>query len=210
MAMAADSSSPNEAITAARQARSIMDKYQIDLSDLREKSEFSSLAAGQARKRVPGWEQAIAITIADLNDCVVSFDSERKFLFKGFDEDTQVASFMFFYITESCKRALKTYKKSNPNAQSNTFKNYFAQEIDTKVKKILEERSQDTLTESGKSLIAVKKQLVEERFGKADYVERKTSHKFDPHSALAGTEAGKKVNLVTGVHSERNAHAALA
>lgn len=199
LAMAADSSSPNEAAIAARQARSIIDKFQINDCDLLERGDFATHITGKNRKRVPVWEQTIAIAIAKLNDCIAVFNLKRQFVFKGFDEDALVAKFMLTYLVEACLRNCKTHMKESAFGNHNDFKCGFAAAIEGKVEEILKERRDDSIRSTGKNLIVIKKSLVEERFGKERYSTSKATTVKDPYSYWEGVETGKKTNLVTGV-----------
>lgn len=203
MSMAADSSSPNEAAIAARRARAIIDKYQIDMTDLKERSEFGERSAGGQRKRVPRWEQWLSIDIARLNDCIVDFDRRKQFIFKGFDEDAIVSRFMFTYITENCRRECKKYIEKNSYGCRGSFKTGYAIAVKEKIKEISETRRQELAEGTGKSLIVIKKDLVNRRFGEAEYRSTRPVNTADRRSFLEGSEAGKRVNIVTGVESEK-------
>jgi len=121
LAMAADSSSPNEAVIAARRARSIIDKFQINNYDLEDVSDFGISSPGKARTKIPQWEQNIAIVVAQLNDCIANIE-RGKFQYKGFSEDAEVAGFMFLYIVENGKRTCKEFMQSTYNGCRNSFK----------------------------------------------------------------------------------------
>lgn len=201
MAMAADSSSPHEAAIAARRARAIMDEHQLGLGDLAEKSEFGSVTAGKARQHIPLWEQSLCIWIANLNDCVARFDGLGRFVFSGFDEDAEVCKFMFFYLTENGRRTCKEFIKQKPWGCRNSFKLHYAHAVTEKIQAILEARKEQLKTSTGKSLVLVKKGLVEKQFGTADYGKTKRKIEVDYDSAIAGLQAGERTNIVTGVES---------
>jgi len=199
MAMAADCSSPNEAAIAAKRARSVMDKYQISLGDIADKSEFGSESASKARSRVPLWEQTLVVDIANLNDCIARYDNAGRFVFHGFDVDAKVCKFMFFYLTENGKRTCKWFIQTNPLGCRNSFKLGYSVAVGEKIKKIIEARKAELKTSTGTSLVLVKKSLVENEFGEAKYRNDSYSKSLDYRSQLAGQVAGAGVNIVTGV-----------
>lgn len=202
MAMAADSSSPHEAAIAARRARAIMDKYQLDFADLKDQSNFSAAATGAPRARVPIWEQFICVGIAELNDCVVHFNKHGCFIFKGFDEDVQVARFMYGYLAEHGIRCCKNFMAKNPDGCRNSYKLGYANAVRDKIDGMLAERKEQLKTSDGKSLVLLKKQLVENEFGKAGYKTKKRSTPADLYSTFEGYQAGKRTNIVNGIDAE--------
>jgi len=205
MAMAGDKSSPEEAAIAARRARSIIDQYQLSLSDLQEESEFGCAVASKARRITPGWEQSLTIWVAELNDCVAKFDRYGRIVFGGFDEDVKVCKFMFYYLTEKCKRACKEYMKSNPCGCRNSFKLGYAWAVTDKIKLMIEARKTDLKTSSGTSLVLIKKDLVEKEFGVTKYGKERQTKSADLLSQIAGQMVGEKTNIVTGLE-EDNRH----
>lgn len=201
MAMAADSSSPNEAAIAARRARSIMDKFQLEADDLKDAPDFGSSLAGAARHRIPQWEKNIAISIAQLNDCIAHIE-RGKFVFSGFAEDAEVASFMFLYITENGIRTCKRFISETPSGCRNSFKINYAWAIQSKISEMLQARKTELKNSCGKSLVVIKNQLVEQHFGAAKYGESKAKYDIDPISAIMGMKAGQQTNIVTGIYDE--------
>lgn len=202
MAMAADVSSPNEAAIAARRARSIIDQYQLESCDLADKSEFSAQVASKARSRVPRWEQTLCVAVANLNDCIAIFNNSRCIVFKGFDEDAEVCKFMFFYLVENGKRCCKNYIRETPRGCRYSFKHKYALTVCEKIILIMETRKTELKTSSGQSLVLVKKNLVENEFGAADYDEHKSYKQLDRESELAGYIAGQRTNIVTGIRTD--------
>lgn len=204
MAMAADSSSPNEAAIAARRARAIIDKYQINLSELGDKDQFGTSIGSKARQRTPAWEQTLCISIADLNDCIAKFDGQGRIVFKGFAEDAEVCAFMYHYITENGKRCCKAYIARNPRGCRNSFKLGYAWAVKEKISEIIKERQAEIKTSTGTSLVLLKKNLVESEFGVANYGEKATAT-ANPSSQLAGEIAGRRTNIVTGLGGDQRA-----
>lgn len=209
MAMAADSPSPNEAAIAAKRARAIIDKHQLSDADLLERSDFGSYSAGKARQRIPQWESNIVIGVANLNDCIARFDrsssgnnKDKIFAFKGFKEDCEIARFMYHYITQNCIRCCTEYINQNPNGCRNSFKMGYSFTISRRIDEIIKERRQHQSESTGKSLVLIKKQLVEQEFGEAKYTMRSSSRSLDYNSTKKGREAARKTNITTGIRED--------
>lgn len=205
MAMAADSSSPNEAAIAARRARSIMDQHQLNAGDLAEQSEFGVNTASQARKRTPRWEQGLAISIAKLNDCIVGFSDDKRILFKGFVDDAQLCEFMFIYLVAHGLKLSQAHMKANRDGNPADFKNGYMSAIREKITAMIEERKKLVIVETGQALMVVKQELVANEFGQTNYRTATTRGARSAYSSEAGHDAGKRTNIVTGVQGKAQA-----
>lgn len=210
MAMAEDSSSPNEAAIAARRARILMDKYQLDHDDIEHATqEFADAIAGTRRRFVALWEQSLAINIANLNDCQVRYTDYKQFKFEGMANDAEVCRYMFYYLTRAAKRQCSEYLKGEGytryNARLGTaWKLGFAYAIRDKINEMVEEREK-MVTATGKGLVVVKMGLVHQHFGVAKYGSAKTSHRADPEATTAhanGHKAGQRQSVHTGIGSD--------
>lgn len=202
MAMAADSSSPNEAAIAARRARAIMDQYQLSAGDLREQSEFGTHTAGKSRQKVPVWEQGLGIYIAKLNDCMVKFNDDGQFVFEGFDEDAQLAEFMFTYLVAHGLKMSRLHMKATPGGNPYDFKMGYWAAIKEKIVAIIEERASLTVVETGQALMVVKQSLVAQEFGNVKYGSCSTRSTRSHYSREAGHATGCSTNIVTGVSAK--------
>ncbi len=215
LAMAADGSSPNEAAIAAKRARALMDKHQISQKDLVESDGFGEELAGKSRQSVPLWEQGLAIYVAELNDCRVTYESEcvgwrkytKRFKFQGFESDVIIARYMFGILTENGNRLCKKFMKTSPVGGitvTNTFKKNYSRALSERIKKIIKERKEQVVTSTGTSLVVQKTALVTKKFGAARYKKASStdrSHDSAAHAAAAhaGRQAGKSANITTGV-----------
>lgn len=207
MAMAGDVSSPNEAAIAAKRARSLMDKHQIQMHDLEEASLFGTgNAAGNARVYIPVWENMLSVAIGNYNDCLVDVYAGR-LRFKGYDADVQVAQFMFTYMMGTAKRLCSEFMKQKGYTRYNAtvgtaFKSAFTRELCIRLKILATER--DALEYSpGQSLVVFKKAEVEAEFGTARYKESKfpvKSGKNVGDAIHAGASHGRSIPL----HTELN------
>lgn len=71
LAMANDTSSPNEALLAAKRARTLMDKYQLSQEDIETQigSQLLEAQIGKQKGKLFLWERYLAAGCANLNDC---------------------------------------------------------------------------------------------------------------------------------------------
>lgn len=217
LAMANDAGSPREAEIAARRARSLMDDHQLNLEDLKERSQFNTVEVGTSRRFIAEWEQSLAIGIAKFNDCIVDKNksgntengSMYKIRFKGFDEDVKICEYLFGYLTLVAKNTCSLYLKGEGydryNARLGTaFKRGFAREMQERFKLLAEKRK--AKFSKSTDLVVIKNQLVTEHFGLARY-KKSSSVDLDYESNCAfvkGRDEAKKTKIHDGVES--NSH----
>jgi len=221
LAMANDCSSPNEAITAARQARILMDKHQVSMGDLVESDGFSDSDSGINFINIPLWKSQLAVVVAKFNDCQSYFNCEVKehkgkikrvkiIMFRGFETDVAVAISMYEYIINTVERLARSYiiwhgVKGKNSILKNTYIDSCWQEIKENMYKIISER--EVKTSTGKDLVVIKNQLVTERFGGVRYPKKPS--KFIPtdqanvHAKVAGAKDGSNVGLDPQVKADR-------
>jgi hypothetical protein len=210
MAMAEDASSPHEAAIAAKRARSLMDKHQIDKSDLTEKPEFGTKTTSWSYAFTPKWMQSLAVAVAEYNDCQVGFKTDHsiqrekryKFMeFKGFEVDAILAEYTYQYVCDTITRLCKSYMVAEGYDRYNarvgdTFKWNAAIQVIRMLNESKKER--ETMTSSGTDLMVVKSQLVAEHFGEAKYGKssKKQHDDWEAYRAgKAGAEAGRNIRI---------------
>ena len=214
MAMAADGSSPHEAAIAAKRARSLMDKYQLTVEDLVESDGFGRAAVGKSRTYTPKWEQWLCISIARYNDCIVDYEvtagAGSKLRFKGFESDVMVCKFMFYYLVENGKRLSSRYMKEEGQTRYNAalgtaFKNSYARELTKRFNELSAERRKEVLTSTGTSLMVVKQQLVNQKFGMEKYGQGRSTERRGygaDNARRAGHKAGASTSIHTGIGAD--------
>jgi len=205
MAMAADSSSPHEAAIAAKRARSVMDQHQLTAGDLAEQSEFGEYASGKPRKKHPLWEQTLAINVAKLNDCIVTYTSRGEFLFKGFADDARLCEFMFAYLVANGLKLSRAHMKVTRDGNPHDFKMGYARALREKITGMIEERRKLVIPETGQALMVVKTAIVSAEYGKTNCRGTRTRGARSSYSREAGQEAGKRTNIVSGVSGSAQA-----
>ena len=110
LSMGNDKSSEHEAAIAMKRARSLMDKYQLDLADVNGvlSGDLGSDDYDMESKREKIWVTMLAIATGELNDCNVtmgqySMSGGRKhYVFEGFKEDVKICKWMLSYLIDTC------------------------------------------------------------------------------------------------------------
>ena len=212
LAMANDSSSPNEAMIAARRARALMDKHQLEVSDIEaaKGSQFLELQYELNGSRSPKWMVALASASSSLNDCRVLrqrgiYDTNMSFVFQGFKADTIVAKLTFEYFVEACERQLKQLKLKGASKR-NFFRLGFAQQVNYRCALIVNERQQTMVSSTGTALIPLKMSQIIEYFDETGtYKPAPTRNASSEEIAayMRGVEQGKQLGLDPQVEGER-------
>ena len=219
LAMGGDVSSEHEAAIALKRARSLMDKHQVTLADIENLNDdsFGEAEHTTGSRQQKTWISGLAIKIAKLNDCIVGIKTRYSrqdqvvYVFKGFAEDSQVCDFMLVYLVDTCNR-LYNRDKARLGLKGISDKNDYllglVKGLGERMDEMIAER-QSAKASDGRSLVVLKKAMVEEEFGEAKY--RKTRRY---RAAGAGYEAGKKaakdVHLGSFVGNSNKAHANIA
>lgn len=190
--MSKDTSSPEEAMIAARLARKLMDKHQVEELDLKnvDPSDFGNSIYDTGMKNKLKTISILAVCIAKYNDCQGS-NIDSNILFRGFKADTDLAVTMMSYIVkimyDTCKKLKLTRK------QGTDYRQGFAVGISEQIKETLQERVK-IVTSTGTNLVFCKNQLVTQKFGKVSY--SKVGVKYtDDNSFKTGKLVGKNISL---------------
>lgn len=204
LAMAKDTSSPQEAAIAAERARKLMDKHQIDHFDIEEaKSEFCTMQATPAKKFPPKWKDILSVAVAKYNDCfAVGIRQENGYTyveFRGFKEDVEMAVQMFNDLSDSCTAQCKTYMQRQGHGSyymarvGDAFKKGWAGAVVSRIESMITEREGLT-TASGTSLMVVKFDVLAQEFGAPKYTKANFGSRGDSEARKAremGAVAGR-------------------
>jgi len=189
LAMAGDTSSPNEATIAAGRARKLMDQYQVSEWDLKTDKDEDFGEAVQVQQQT--WHGMLGIAMAWLNDCnctteAVPGTSIRLMKFQGYLVDAVTAKELWLYLMGQAEVQAKQVK-----GRKEPFKQGFAAGVQKQVRDILAERNKLKMSD-GTSLVVCKRNQVVERYG-----EMRTSSARRPAGAnfAAGFERGSQVSL---------------
>ncbi|USN16340.1 hypothetical protein PLUTO_00240 [Luteibacter phage vB_LflM-Pluto] len=227
--MAEDVSSPHEAAIAAQRARSLMDKYQIDASDLN--GDFvESMTEERATRdytNVPTYADFIAVGVAKLNDCHVRRGTgapnakagryKTYIKFQGFESDVRLCIAMFEYLTKTVDRLCKAHLVSRgitgryPRDIGEAFKIACASELQFRLEAICTDRDSEIAERSvpGKELVIIhKREKVSAQFGEFKTRTVKVgglSHNEANVAREAGRNAGRSIELQPRVNANRKA-----
>ena len=212
LAMANDSSSPNEAMIAARRARALMDKHQLEVSDIEaaKGSQFLELKYELNGSRTPKWMVSLASASSSLNDCRVLrqrgiYDTNMSFVFQGFKADTIVAKLTFEYFVEACEKQLKQ-QALRGTSKRNFFRLGFAQQVSYRCALIVNERQQTMVSSTGTALIPLKMSQIIEYFGETGTYKpapTRNASSEEVQAYMRGVEQGKQLGLDPQVEGER-------
>ena len=102
------SSNEHEAEAALRQARALMEKYDIDHADMLAYEACENSVKSGAKSKPSSWETRLAAKIADVFNCRLIFVSGWKngeWTFIGVDAAPEIAGYAFAVLLRQCKRA---------------------------------------------------------------------------------------------------------
>jgi hypothetical protein len=203
--MAKDESSPREAAIAARRARAIIDKYQIDERLLGKTDDGSFLAkrSNYEYKQKKTWVLGLASACAELNDCCVVLienKDDKLFVveFRGFSLDAELSASLNDYLIECCGRELEKADITG-KGQKNFFRIGFTSAVIDKIGQITDRRKAEFVDSSGGSLVVLKNQMVVDHFGlvkkrvNSPTIRKPNADEFD--SLMKGNVAGKKTQV---------------
>lgn len=201
LAMAEDSSSPNEALIAARRARNLMDKYQLSKADIEKEvgSQFLETQADLTTGRRRVWVVNLWSAAADLNDCVAVIvrSSKVEYRFQGFKSDALVAKLTMDYLVEVCTRLCEA-SNARGISEKNFFKVGFSEEIMKRASLIAEERRESFVDSTGTALVPVKESMIEAHFGKLkpmETINQREPSEGEVMAMLDGIRQARSVSL---------------
>lgn len=208
--MASDTSSPNEALIAAKRARKLMDKYQISEDFIHDvmPSDFGVSTMKKGFNKMPKWISTLAVAVAKYNDVHANLAFNGTFSkviqFKGFKVDAILARHMLEYLVHTVDRLSQSPQLVGRKAK-NSFRIGASVSLITRLRKLTNERC-DGFGNNASSLVVVKNQMIEKHF--TDLIKYKNV-RFKPASSGAyskGIDAGNRINLsqqITGDASKK-------
>lgn len=201
LAMAEDTSSPNEALIAARRARALMDKYQLSRADIEKEvgSQFLETKADLVTSRRRVWVVNLWSAAADLNDCVavITHSPRVEYLFQGFKSDSIVAKLTMDYLVDTCNR-LCNESQSKGISEKNFFRVGFSQSIRQRAASIAEERKTTFVDSTGTALVPLKESMIEAHFGSLEpmnSINQREPSDREMAALMEGVRMGKNVCL---------------
>lgn len=217
LALAADTSSPEEAAIAARRAARLMEQHHLSQAEVMRREgigeRIGKSSADQTYRRLPRWYEMLAAPVARLFDCGVRFFSNRRqgrMEFIGVDDDAQVASWTLDYLAVQIKQLAQIYRARHPDADRRCV-NDFRMGAAWSIKSMLEEElalkeARASANTSGTALMVRKRELIAERYGikyTPLYYNQRASDAYH-----AGCDAGRHVPMHQGVGGSQTARLA--
>ena len=186
--MAKDASSPNEAMIAMERARRLMDKYQIEETDLETVDETrwgAAMMFGKQYKFMPVWMNIMATALCKLNG-VVGGVIYGDIGIMGLEEDVMLTKMMFDRLAQECINQCKIDQEARGfgaryNAKvGDAFKKGFVTAVAQKINQIMASQQAETT-----ALIVRKHDIVEAKFGKMKTVDKATKTRADEDARSA-------------------------
>ncbi len=211
-----ESSNPNEALLAAKRARSLMDKHSITKADIERagsKEFLESVSVHEYRQRNV-WIVLLQKAVADLNDCFGVIESDCgiiKHKFRGFTADAVVAKMTLDYLIDACERCCKAASVKG-RSERNQFRLGFAQVIAVKIDVILGERKESFVKKTGTDLIPLKMNQITQHFGtlkSAKGIKYREPTKSEMDAYQNGVMAGRETGLEKQVTGKETAKIAV-
>jgi hypothetical protein len=220
LAIAQDSrANEHEALAAARQAETIMRRYQIDHADViatsikrgedlgTEDVVVTAKDNGTAVEKVPSWCSFLAVRIGELHDCPIRFARvstkkglEQAVRFHGYTADVKVAGWMLQYLVDTVNRLCKEYRKhpryiTGGRSVMNAYRHGVVNSILISISQLIEEKSAEMQQAvASRALVVVKANAIKEQFGEFNY--RKSTTKLsDANAYHDGRQDGSRVNV---------------
>ena len=222
LAMGSDKSSAHEAAIALKRARSLMDQHQVSLSDIKN-MEGDSLGVGKyglGSSKQSIWISSLALNVARLNDCVVSYNQPRNskehitYEFKGFNEDVELCEFMIVYLVDTCNRLYERDKnrlRLNATTDKNDYLLGMSDKIVSRIKEMIEQRAAaPTNLSDGRSLVFTKSAIVAQAHGQQKTNNTKQTREANYKAYRGGRIASNDVHLGNFINHNATADAAAA
>ena len=220
LAMANDTSSPNEAAIAADRAAKLMRQYQLDhvdviIDDLDDPDQLIAAQAGKVYKRTPAWLQHLSVSIAKATETQVRFvwvRSGKQLCFEGYRPDVELAEWLVVYLSDQIEQqaaAERVVQRNSPcvsymcsaRRYMTSFREGLSSGIRDKLAKFYADGRAD-VSDTARQLVAAKDVAIAARFGKATYGSRYGS--IDRDGYTSGKEASGRVNVSRAVGGSRH------
>jgi hypothetical protein len=197
----------NESAVAASMAAKLMAEYNISNEEII-KVELKKSAnileddiMDVEYKKWPVWMQSISINIAKLYDCQVTFragveEGSRFIVVRGYEADVLMVKWTFEFLHKEIIRQTERYVKNDTSKNNKrTVRNSYQIGAVMTVKEMVDEMIKEKqINTSGTSLMVLKSQLIEEKFGETKYGNA-PKFKADADAYYSGRENAKNINL---------------
>ena len=224
--MADDTSSPNEAAIAAERARKLMEQYQIDhvdvvMEELDDPDQLIYCETGKSYRKVPGWMQSLAVSVARASECQVklTFSGQTKkgklmyrIRFEGYKPDVELCEWLFNYLCQQIDQQTKAERKLNkrfpadayvqsPRRYLRSFRDGMSAGVRSKLSEFYKQND-ERVSDTARALVSAKSNAIAGKFGRATYTSGKYRSR-DRSGYGAGQTASKNVNVSKGISGSR-------
>lgn len=220
LAKANNNSNVHEAAIAARRARALMDKHQLDELDIagveKKAHEFAAQCHGKDYAFMPIYRDLLAVAVGKFNDCWVSREGVKhgrsvryRVMFKGMANDVGLATQMWDYLCDTVDAMCKAHMKERGYTRyvasvGDAFKKACASTLCSRLAEATIEREQ-IMGLVGTGLMVVKQELIAQHFEQAPpkYVNVRFKSKATSEADLAsaaGAAAGRKIEIVKSLN----------
>ena len=207
LAMGGDKSSAHEAAIALKRARSLMDQHQVSLADIKnmDSGDLGVGKYGLGSNKQSVWISSLALNVARLNDCVVSYNQPLNskehitYEFKGFNEDVELCEFMIVYLVDTCNRLYlrdKDRLQLDGAADKNDYLLGMSDKITSRIKEMIQQRAESASSMSdGRSLVFTKSAIVAQAHGQQKTNNTKQTREANYKAYRGGRIASNDVHL---------------
>lgn len=192
----------NEMAIANKLIKELMDKYEININEIKNTSDKSTLVSKfESRlwnsKSINPYLWELAISIADFYDCRI-VHSGKKLLFIGFEMDAQVSVKMYDYIDIQINKASYIEARSSSLIDKNKRKDFCVGALNSLRSRLRIIKNERISQVTENSLVIVKKDIVKREEDKMFPRLRTVNNKLEytvSKSFVNGVEFGKKMNI---------------
>jgi hypothetical protein len=192
--------------TALRQAEFLMEKFAIDMAEVKKtrgKVEFvwqqGAVYFGKGNKNCPNWFQWMGVAVARFTDSIAvgcyDFEEGAGIAFKGHEEDVIFATWLLDHLKNQLRLATRQANCGSPEARE-TFRKTMSMGITRRLEELWRARQAKF---AGNALVVVSDKIAQrdEEFGGEQYRQTKAGNGayHNPEAAMKGFQASKNVSF---------------
>ena len=221
LAMSEDVGSPNEAATAARMAKKMMEEHNVDHAEaIYSEMSLDDLAAhthGEAYARFPAYLSTLAVAVATYCDCRARFECSygraksgrpatiKQIIFEGELTDLEICKYLYTYLYRTIDRLVKKSPHNKYIGPRTSFRIACVHELAKRLREMKREETEQARTETDANSFALvmvdkKLSLLNEKFGVVKYGRSKSRYS-SPEGAREGAAAGAGIGIRKAVNS---------
>lgn len=225
LAMAGDQSSQNEAAIAASRAAKLMADYNLAMADviaedLRNDGNVvnETMTDMTYARAYPTWVNSLSVKVARLFDCEVRLTNKYwekdnvnhvQLSVFGYKSDVEVAKYVFIFLLTTAQRmAQQAWDEKSELYKSKvsghvSWKRQYCLGIVDGISERLDElyKKPEVLASTGTSLVVMKKEVIEKKFGVFEYTQ---THTETDHGYGDGVRDSDKIALSKGMEGSSN------